>query len=308
MKYLPVGRARRRITVAAAAGALLALGATTGCNSGSVSVGSGVVGALEAVSSEGKLPKAVSYVNAERARELSRSDKKKFAFSENLGSSYLTSMGYSGGDSGLRAKDVDVSVETGDPSMAGHWTGRFDAPSIIKKLKTQGYRVRKEDGGSVLTKAGSNPIFKISKTEVLRSHPRVGLRAVQPKDGKSLADKPDYRRVAECLGEKAYRADFAAYSADEPVKLWAVGQYAKSPTKTSEMICAASRDEKSAKASAARVRKVIARDKEKYPGAKVTVDEGDRPVVKVAVPSRPGDPSGRVLQFDFRLIMALTKG
>jgi hypothetical protein len=100
-----------------------------------------------------------------------------------------------------------------------------------------------------------------------------------------------------------YRAGF---SGKDAIRITATGELAKSAKRTSGVICAPARDEKTVNKAATVPRSVISKEAERCAGSKVTVLTGDSPAVKVTVPDRPRDKrAGRLLVTDYELHIAL---
>ena len=130
------------------------------------------------------------------------------------------------------------------------------------------------------------------------------MAAVNPKEGASLADKKDYQRAAECLGD-VYRADFNPLTSTKPVRLSALGQQAASAAKNTEMLCLVVKDEATANRAAAKLRSVVRAKSPKFDGTKVTIEKGDQPLVRAVVPDTATQRPGRLMLSDVDLWMAI---
>ncbi|GAB7111029.1 hypothetical protein JCM4814A_93470 [Streptomyces phaeofaciens JCM 4814] len=133
----------------------------------------------------------------------------------------------------------------------------------------------------------------------------TSLAAVRPKNGTSLADKKEYQRVAECLGD-VYRADFLPLTPAKPVHLSALGQRVATTAKNTEILCLVAKDEATADRAAAKLRSVVADDAPTFDGTKVTVEKGEQPVVRAVVPDTGTQRPGRLIQSNMELWMAVT--
>jgi hypothetical protein len=90
------------------------------------------------------------------------------------------------------------------------------------------------------------------------------------------------------------------------VRLSVLGQQAAgSPARNTEVLCAVVEDRATADRLAAKLRGVVTAKAPTYDGTRVTVDKGDHPVVRAAVPDGPSQQAGRLLLSDFDLFMAV---
>ncbi len=244
----------------------------------------------------------VTYLHAEKVRELSKGDETRFASVGQPGSSLLNA--YEPGPWGqhLKVTQIDTAVDT---KNAGHWEGSFDAVAITTSLKSKGYKQSGDDES--WTRPGrTGPSFQVSKDEISYSSQddTPPLSAVNPKDGAALADMDEYRRASECLGD-VYRADFNPLTPDKPVRLSALGQQAADAAKNTEVLCLVVKDEATANRAAARLRSVVAAKTPKFDGTKVTVEKGDQPMVRAVVPDTAAQRPGRLMVSDVDLWMAI---
>ncbi|WP_454321136.1 hypothetical protein [Streptomyces phaeoluteigriseus] len=202
---------------------------------------------------------------------------------------------------------VDVSVDGGS---AGRWSGSFDVKAITAELESNGYEQTGDD--ETWTNSGEKGLsLRFSKQEIFYTvKGDTSMAAVNPKSGASLGDKKEYQAVAECLGD-VYRADFSALTSDEPIQLSALGQQAEtgataaSAAKNTEILCLIAKDEATADRAAANLRSVVAEESPTFDGTEVTVEKGDQPVVRAAVPDTGAQRPGRLLLLDLDLWMAI---
>lgn len=298
----PVLRSVRRPAAALAPVLAAALLATaTGCSSGSGG-GSKALDSLRHMRADTDAAKQVTYVDEVRMRKLSASDPKRYAHIAQPVSPLLSS--YEPGPWGLslKAGQIDTAVDT---SVAGHWDGSFDAAAVTASLKSHGYASTEKNGTQVWKRSGSSsgPAFVISDHEIRYSTQSTKFSAADPGHGHSLADISQYRLVTECLGD-VYRADFTTLSTEDPVLLSALGQQDDGSGNT-EVLCAAVKDRASADKLAAKLRAVVKDKAPRFDGTEVTVDKGDHPVVRAAVPDTASQRPGRLFISDVDLWMAV---
>ncbi|MFI0723822.1 hypothetical protein [Streptomyces sp. NPDC021224] len=287
----------------ALAAVVLVAAAVSGCSSGSGG-GSATEKALR------HLPKSaasqqVTYVDQERVRKLSASDKKRYSSVAVSPSALLNS--YAGppwGDT-LKPEQIANEIDTGE---SGVWQGDFDQAAVVAKLKAAGWTVAKKDGTDVLTSKGDKGgglTILVTKDEVRYSTSAAGFTAADPGKGDSLAGSEQYGRAADCLGD-VYRADFNALGAKEDVQLTVLGQ-ADDGGKNTEVMCVVTKDEDTADAVAGRLKAAAAKKPEVYGGGKVTVDKGDHPYVRITVPDTGEEYPGRLFRSNLDLWYAVSK-
>ncbi|MER5555853.1 hypothetical protein ABT001_30000 [Streptomyces sp. NPDC002793] len=290
----------RGSAVGAAALATVLLAAATGCSSGSDDSDGGSelltwLGNLSADSGK----KQVTFVDAARVRELSKNDSKRFTSVSQPASPLLNP--YQPLGQQFRQSQIDTAIDTNE---AGHWVGSFDAPAIIKSLKSGGYTRSEKDGQEVWARhGGPGATLHVSESEISYStRDSDPMAAVAPEDGSSLADDKDYRRAADCLGD-VYRADFNPLDPSDPVRLAALGQQATSAAKNTEILCFVVKDDAAAQSLEAELRSVVSDESPKFDGTKVTVEKGDRPLVRAVVPDSAAQRPGRLILTDVELWM-----
>ncbi|MFD9459390.1 hypothetical protein [Streptomyces sp. NPDC060027] len=295
--------ARRSVLGGAALAVLLAVG--TGCSSDSGQVGDGskVLEGLGSLADDNGTSQ-VTYLDAAKVRELSKGDEKRFTTVGQPGSSLLNA--YEPGPWGqhLKVTQIDTAVDT---RSAGRWEGSFDVDAITASLQSNGYKRSEDDGERIWAHPGSTGAsFQVSEDEIsYSSQGDTPMAAVNPKEGASLADRKDYRRAAECLGD-VYRADFNPLTSTKPVRLSALGQQAASAAENIETLCLVVEDEATANRVAAKLRSVVRAESAKFDGAKVTIEKGDQPVVRAVVPDTAAQRPGRLMISDVDLWMAIT--
>ncbi|MEU0914534.1 hypothetical protein [Streptomyces althioticus] len=299
-----ISAGRSAVGIAALVSVLLA--AATGCSSGSGDGGgdgedgSPLLAALGALSEDAGA-KPVTYLDAARVRELSKDDAKRFSAVSRTASPLLNSYEPSELGAEFKVSDIKTAVDTPE---AGRWTGTFDEKAITEALKSGDYARSENDGQEVWSRpTGTGASFRVSKDEISYSTQGSGsMAAVDPKNGSSLADHKDFRRAAECLGD-VYRADFAPMSSPGAVRLAALGQQAPSATENTEILCFITKDEAAAASLEKELRGVVSAEAPTFDGTKVTVEKGDRPVVRAIVPDSATQRPGRLMVSDLELWM-----
>jgi hypothetical protein len=301
-----------RSVAGAAALAVVCLLGVTGCSSGSGhGEGDAASPLLKGLSTLGRDTGKgqVTYLEAATVRKLSKKKGGKlFAAIGQPSSSLLNA--YDPGPWGghLKAEQVDTAIDaTLDGKAAGHWEGSFEAAAITASLKANGFVRSEQDGRQTWTGPhGKDVAVQVSKDSLSYSTSGTTLTsAVHPDDGASLADIEEYRRAAGCLGDDVYRADFAALTSTKPVRLSALGQQADSAGRNTEVLCAVAKDEATARRLAAKLRAVVRDKAPRYDGAKVTVEKGEQPLVRAAVPDTAGQRPGRLMLSNLDLWMAV---
>ncbi|MFJ4578891.1 hypothetical protein [Streptomyces echinatus] len=300
--------APRRTVLGAAALAVVCLSGLLGCSSGSGEAdgdsGSPVLTGLGTLAEDNDKG-VVTYLDAAAARGLGRSGDKRFAVVGRPAGSLLNAYEPGPWAQHLKADQIDTAI---DAQGAGHWEGSFDAAAVTRSLKANGYVSGDEDGRETWARPdGKGVALQVSGDTVSYSTPgTTRMSAVHPEDGASLADVEEYRRATGCLGA-VYRADFNRFTPTEPVRLSALGQRAGSTGRNTEVLCAVVKDEATARRVAARLRSVVRDKAPRYDGTRVTVEEGEQPVVRATVPDTAAQRPGRLLILDLDLWMAVVK-
>lgn len=292
----------RGSAVGTAALAVALLTSLTGCSSGPDNGDSG----SELLTGLGTLAgdtgtKQVTFLDTADVRKLSKGDAKRFTSISQPASLLLNTSGPSPLGEKFRLDQIDSAI---DSPEAGHWEGSFDATAITKSLKASGFTRSEKDGQEVWTHPEQKVTLQVSDNEISYStRDSDPLSAVTPKEGSSLADRKEFRRATECLGD-VYRADFNALSSTGPVRLSALGQQAKTAAKNTEVLCFVVKDEAAAKKLETKLRTVVSDESPKFDGTKVTLEKGDQPVVRAAVPDTAAQRPGRLVISDVELWMA----
>ncbi|MEU1485603.1 hypothetical protein [Streptomyces sp. NPDC005752] len=291
-----------RSAVGGAALAVALLTAVTGCSSGSDDGDSG----SELLKGLGTLAgdtdtKYVTFLDATEVRRLSHGDAERFTSISRPASPLLNP--YQPGLLGEQFKEdqIDTAVDTPE---AGYWEGSFDVSAITKSLTSSGYTRGENDSQEVWTHPDKKGSLHISEDKISHSTRNSDPRAVvDPAEGSSLADRKEFRRAADCLGD-VYRADFDPPSSTDPVRLSALGQQAESASKNTEVLCFVIKDEATARKLETKLRTVVRDERPKFNGTKVTVEKGEQPVVRAVVPDTAAQRPGRLLVSDMELWMA----
>ncbi|MFF5727869.1 hypothetical protein [[Kitasatospora] papulosa] len=181
--------------------------------------------------------------------------------------------------------------------------GSFDATAITRSLKAEGYERSEKDGQEVWTHPEQKVTLQVSDDEISYSiSDSAPISAVTPKEGSSLADRKEFRRAAECLGD-VYRADFNTPGSTGQVRLSALGQQAETAAKNTEVLCFVVEDGATARKLETGLRTVVREESPKFDGTKVTVEKGDQPVVRAVVPDTATQRPGRLVISDTELWM-----
>ncbi|MBN0048586.1 hypothetical protein JS756_31730 [Streptomyces actuosus] len=245
----------------------------------------------------------MTYVDMAAVRRLGEADAKRFTTVGRPANRLLDS--YTPGPWGehLELSQIDTTVDAED---TGRWVGSFDAAAITASLKSHGYTSGQEDGRQVWKHpGGTRPSLEVSDHEIAYSFGDTEpMTDVHPKKGASLADRAEYQRLADCLGD-VYRADIAPLTAAKPVRLSALGQQADSAARNTEVLCALVEDEATADRLLDSLRSVVREKAPRYDGTEVTVQKGDRPVVRVTVPDTAAQQPGRLFLSDIDLGLAV---
>ncbi|MFD8341758.1 hypothetical protein ACK03K_21470 [[Kitasatospora] papulosa] len=282
--------------------AVVLLASATGCSAGSDDGDSG----SELLTGLGHLAgdtgtKQVTFLDAADVRKLSKGDAERFAWISQPASLLLDTSRPGPLGQKFRSDQIDSAVDTPE---AGHWEGSFDTTAITKSLKSEGYTRSEKDGREVWTHAKPEVTLQVSDDQISYSiQDSAPLAAVSPKEGSSLADRKEFRRAAECLGD-VYRADFNPSGSTGPVRLSAVGQQAETAAKNTEVLCFVVEDEAAARKLETELRTVVSDKSPKFDGTKVTVEKGDQPVVRAVVPDTATQRPGRLVISDMELWMA----
>lgn len=293
----------RRLGVAVIA--LLVSTTAAGCSADSGRQGgddSEVLRGLTTLSSEYSKGKAVTYLDMARVRQLEKTGGKRYSSVATPATSLLTGFDQGPWQEQLKPSQIDTAVDLGS---AGHWKGRFDSAAITRALKSNGYVQKEEDGRRYWRTEDSPLALQVSDHEISYAAQRTDpMSVVHPEEGAALADKEEYRRAAECLGD-VYRADFLPLTSAKPTRLSVLGQQAASAAKNTEILCAVVKDEATAERVAARLRSVVREKAPEYDGTKITVETGERPCVRAVIPDKPSQRPGRLLFEDVDLWLAV---
>ncbi|MFE3518790.1 hypothetical protein [Streptomyces sp. NPDC059166] len=278
--------------------AVLALAALTACSSAPEEAD----GDSELLSGLGTLAadagsKQVTFLDAAAVRELSKDAPKRFAAVSQPAGLLLNDPGSLG--AGFEQAQIDTAVDTPE---AGHWDGSFDAAGITAALKSNGYSRTEKDGQEFWARPeGDGASIQVSDDALSYSvRDSDPMALVDPQEGSSLADDKDFRRAAECLGD-VYRADFNPLESSGVARLASLGQRASSASKNTEVLCFVAKDDAAAADLQSELREIVRTGSPKFDGTKVTVEKGERPVVRAVVPDSADQRPGRLLVTDVEL-------
>ncbi|MFK4071687.1 hypothetical protein [Streptomyces sp. NPDC029674] len=245
--------------------------------------GTGLERALAAVPAAAA-DQGVMYRDVRTVRRLLAADPALYRGLDGFGILEVAQQGYTGGsvraDWGFDVKDVRTSVAVGNSSLL---TGEFDTDAVGRAMKKQGYRATRTDEGTRYKKRGDAGTYEVSGSA--RAAKRTDLALGLSAPDESLRDDEAYEEVTDCLGD-VYEATYYAKRADADVVLLAIGgRLGKDGTSSSEKLCVRTASPKAATAAAAELRKKTARG-QRYAGSKVTVGEGDAPLVTMTWKNR----------------------
>lgn len=308
MRIAPIstgGSAHALVPAVAAVLSAALLATATGCSSGSFGSGTKPLKALRHLPTAGNSSKPVTYVDEARIRKLSAKDPKRFTTVAQPAGVLLTAYETGPWGESLKVAQIDTAV---DSMSSGHWDGSFDTAAVTASLAKHGYASAEQDGKQVWKPkgGGSGPTLTVSKNEIRYATRDAKFSAADPEHGASLGDVQEYQLVTDCIGD-TYRIDFNALSTTNPVRLSGLGQQMDGSGKNTEVLCAAVKDQATADRLAAKLRGVVKDKAPKFAGTKVTVDKGDHPVVRAAVPDTSSQRPGRLAVADLDMWMALSE-
>ncbi|MGK5532650.1 hypothetical protein [Streptomyces sp. URMC 129] len=284
---------RRSLPAAGACAALSVLLTTTGCL-GTAGADAELPGVLAQVRFTILPPDGITYVDAERARELVDEDPERFAFVADLGTP-LPADGYVPDPDGAEA-----AVTVGFTDHYGYWVGRFDVDDVEGDLADQGF----EEEQGIWRSEEAGRTFQVSGDRIVWGDEDFSPARLE--EGESVADSLDYAEVTDCLGS-VYRADFIQGEENAAVPLYAYGHGAESEDETWTVLCVLTSDAETADEAAGLLRETIGNHPDTYEDAEVerlTGGEG----VRVTVPdTRPEQLPGRLLSTDVGLMRTLAQ-
>ena len=228
----------------------------------------------------------LSYLDVRTTRELVAKDEKLYM---NFESYLLPEFGqfrYEGGESlravyGFDEQDLGTAISVGQPGeekSGNRLTGNFDTDAISEAFAKRDYRAEKTGYGVHLV-PGDGRDVQASGDVLVLGEPGSGL-SPSPAKGKTVADDPAYRAVAECLGEKPYQSSFFGKQKGTDAQLIAIGgQIGKDGTPT-ESLCAAAASKSAAQDIVKKLQEKTV-EGERYSGSEVKVTEGELSVVSM---------------------------
>ncbi|WP_158920214.1 hypothetical protein [Streptomyces sp. NBRC 109706] len=301
------GPARRTTTTTTAIAIALAVGvsALSGCSSGAGSgPGAEVLAALAEASYEETPPTGITYVDAERARELLAEDAERFSFVAELGTPPLGLMTLPEHRYGLDPELASRTVTVGFAAPYGIWDGEFDAAAIVDELAADGFTERETEAGTVWVHHDRGIGLLVTDERIHWGDEQLDP-ARTAASGEPVAEQDAYRDLAACLGD-VYRADFVETREDSEVVAYAYGHRAESATETSTVLCAVTESDTAADEAAERLRETVDGRPDQYRDAEIEPLDQDSPGVVVTVPDQPDQRPGWLLGH-IRLAEALTR-
>ncbi|WP_155057343.1 hypothetical protein [Streptomyces blattellae] len=265
---------------------------TTACGDDDAQTGEpkGLAAALASVP-QSSAEETISYLDVPASRRLLARDKELYGNLYGLGIRELTleSSDPIGDKYGFTEEDVDTAVVIG--ADAQRLTGDFDVNTITQAMQKNGYAKGSIDGGALLK--DSKGQVAISGTVRSSSYTDAAPPPLTP-PSKSLADDPDYRAIADCLGDDVYAADFygkRAESLKDGYVMFGFAATADNAGRSRERLCALTTSADSAQRIAGKLRTTAQEDKD-FAGAEVTTGSGDTPMVTMEWKNHAGLPPG----------------
>ncbi len=190
-------------------------------------------------------------------------------------------------DYGFDEKHVDTSLIVGN-TPTSVLTGTFDPDAIshVMTTKHKGYQAAKDDAGVHLKMAGAPTVDVSRSVRIERGSSAPAVPLTPP--AKSVAHDPAYRAVADCLGDTYEATLFGKHAgSNKDVVLLGVGGRVGAKDSSAETLCAVTASRAAADATAKALRDKETAPGRTYAGAKVTVGDGDLPVVSMTWQNKP---------------------
>lgn len=166
---------------------------------------------------------------------------------------------------------MDTAVLIG--SDAQRLTGHFDVKAVTQAMQNLDYVKDTTDGGTLLK--GSEGQVTVSRTVRSTSSTDAPLPPLAP-PLESLTDLPDYRAMADCLGDDVCTADIygkRAKNVKDGYVMFGIAATADRAGQSRERLCALTTSADSARSLAQKLRATAQEDKE-FAGAEVTTGSG----------------------------------
>ncbi|MFF1735100.1 hypothetical protein [Streptomyces sp. NPDC058247] len=258
----------------------------TGCSSGDGvdgsggSAGSGLTRALSTLpASSGD--ETITYIDVPTARKLYAKDRQQYLVLGGYGIQERTQLGYTGGSLkdrwGFDDKDVDTSLMVGDGSSL--LSGKFDTKAVRRAMTKHGYTAAEGDGGVSLRKSGSVAVDVSDTVRVTHRSKSPKLPLTAP--DRTPADDKAYTAVGACMGDVYEATFYGKRKQGGGVVLSGIGGRLAGDGTSSEKLCALTSSRNAAERTAKALRKETGPGKA-YAGTKVTVGEGDTPLVTMS--------------------------
>ncbi|UED86538.1 hypothetical protein [Streptomyces profundus] len=292
-------------TIASAIALAVGAGALSGCaRTEATGPGAEVLAALAEARYEETPPTGVTYVDAERARELLAEDAERFDFVARLGTPLLGLATLPEHRYGLDPERASRTVTVGFGAPYGVWDGEFDAAAIVEDLAADGFTERETEAGTVWVNHDRGLGLLVTDERIHWGDEQLDP-ARTAESGEPVAERDAYRDLGACLGD-VYRADFVETREGSEVAAYAFGHRAESATETSTVLCAVTGSDATADEAAERLRETVADRPDRYADAEVERLDQDSPGVVVTIPDQPEQRPGWLLVDDFQLVLALT--
>ncbi|MFF1354468.1 hypothetical protein [Streptomyces sp. NPDC058297] len=253
---------------------------TTGCSSGDGSAGSDLTRALSTLPASAG-DESITYIDVPTARKLYTKDRKQYMVLSGFGIQERTQLGYTGGSLkarwGFDDKDVDTSLMVGNGSS--RLSGKFDTEAVRRAMSKHGYTATKTDGGVSLRKSGSTAVDVSDTVRVTHQSTSPKLPLAAP--GRTPADDKAYTAVSACMGDVYEATFYGKRQQGGRVVLSGIGGRLAGDGTSSEKLCALTSSRKAAERTAQALREETGPGKA-YAGTKVTVGEGDTPLVTMS--------------------------
>ncbi|MEV1023886.1 hypothetical protein [Streptomyces sp. NPDC050264] len=196
---------------------------------------------------------------------------------------------------GFEAGDVRTALQLGS-GQAQRLTGTFDVSAARDAMEKDGYRASDSADDGVRLRKQGQATFDVSGTARVTKWLDDGPTLPLDPPDESVADDAAYQAVVGCLGDDVYEATLYGKRSEfrkQGVTLLGIGGRADGSAST-EKLCALTTSKKSAEKIAGKLRTKTAPD-ERFAGSKVTIGDGDAPVVSMSWKNstksglRPGD-------------------
>ncbi|WP_338700136.1 hypothetical protein V2W30_25685 [Streptomyces sp. Q6] len=182
---------------------------------------------------------------------------------------------------GFDAKNIETSLLLGS-QQSQRLTGTFDVDAARAALTKRGYKASDEGGDGVrLSKDGQASFAVSASARVTDWLDGATLPLEAPSD--AVTDDSAYRAVLDCLGDDVYEASLYGKRPEyreRGITLVGVAGRVDGTKNPTETLCALTPSKAAAERAAGKLRGKTGAG-ERYAGSKVTVGEGETPVVSL---------------------------